>query len=982
MISGGASDFIRELAALVAAAPLREKILLVPSYRVGRQWLDAVAAVAGGVANVRTATLGRLMLDCADPGLRRKGLRAASRQEKVRLMGAVLEELAVDGGGEGYFSRLPPGVDLATTLLSTLEELETAAVKNAMGLAAGIAAPGKARELSLLVRNFAAARRSRRIAGQDDIQRVAIKGLSARYRDGYPLLVAPASLMEDLTALEWGFVSRWPVEARARLDDERGVPPEELSFFAADSVFNEAREVLRRIQDAGAPLDCVEVACVDSSVYVPAFCAVGLECFGGRPEDLPMTFNRGIPGHYSRPARLLAAWLEWLEDDLPAEGLARMLDAGLLGAGWRTTVPDVSAEALSARLRLLPLDGSPSDYHRLLGAGGERTAGAEKWLDGWLWDALPLSDDGETLLRNSPERVLDAASRLLRDTGERDGKLDAYARLSLSETIRQWRPFCDWPGFEPIGWLRDVLSGLYVMGLGPMPGRLYVSDLESGGHSGRERMFIVGLDEGRFPGSVRQDPVLLDRERAAVSNGLPRSGRRRERREQAFRRLLGRLPAGATLSYARDGENGREQFPASVFTRLTEERGRRIKSAALRPRDGGASLGRREDWLAVLLARRGNTLDAGDLGPWHPGLAGGLKARRARESSLFTRFDGNVPEAGNDWLAGERALSPTDLETMAACPMDFFFKRILDAAPPERYEPRPGRWLPGNVRGSLLHDLFQDFLDELDRRGRTVTAEALPELRELLGRMLVAAVGRERRRTPVRDALAYAREERELSEACGIFLDSEVDRQRRGRPLCLEASLGGAKEDKPPWNRVAPVELRLKSGATLRLKGRVDRIDRAHDHGGLIIFDYKTGLSDKYSPDDPFRQGRHLQPLLYTRMLETVLAEAGVSEPIQGFAYFFPMPRDEGRTVFYPRGMLGAEGMAIVETLAAMLSTGCFPFTTDARDVAYSDYAPLSADAARLAVAARDKAENDPALRAWAVIRGLAEAGEGGHDDA
>jgi hypothetical protein len=209
-----------------------------------------------------------------------------------------------------------------------------------------------------------------------------------------------------------------------------------------------------------------------------------------------------------------------------------------------------------------------------------------------------------------------------------------------------------------------------------------------------------------------------------------------------------------------------------------------------------------------------------------------------------------------------------------------------------------------------------------------------------------------------------------LTEACVIFLFWEMERAARGRPVSWEAALGGAEEDRPPWYRAEPVALALPSGRDVLLQGRVDRIDRLHDHGGLEIWDYKTGRASDFSRVDPFRQGRHLQPFLYSAMLEAVLREAGLAEPVRRFAYFFPMRRDEGNVIPFDRDDLRG-GAEIVDALVGMLAAGCFPFTTREEDMRNSDYLPVYGDGVRaLCGAARLKAANDDALRGWSGLRG------------
>ncbi len=294
-----------------------------------------------------------------------------------------------------------------------------------------------------------------------------------------------------------------------------------------------------------------------------------------------------------------------------------------------------------------------------------------------------------------------------------------------------------------------------------------------------------------------------------------------------------------------------------------------------------------------------------------------------------------------------------------------FYKRVLKITPPDRFEPTPGKWLEGNERGTLLHDLFQDFVGELIDADDAVTPDSFDRHRERLLEMLDRSLARFRRRKPVRDRLAYARERGEMIEACAIFLDSEKTRNAEARPLRLEAALGGAAEDAPPWEQVDAVLLPLPGGATLPLKGRIDRVDRLRgdrDGGGLVIWDYKTGRSDKFSPVDPFRQGRHLQPLLYSLMLDHTLRARGLPEPVRRFSYFFPMPRDEGRTLTYAWGQLMDGGIEIVARLHRLLCGGTYPVSPLAKDRAFSDYAALFPD--------ESGGGSSPLLAPWRELRG------------
>ncbi len=971
--------FLERLAKTLAATPLGETLLVAPSNRVGRQWLDAVTLRLGAVAGVRIVTLRRLVHTYAAPLLAEQGLRLDSREKRLERFAGVMRSLRNARGEEGYFSALPPSASLVETLLGAVDELEMAEMKTGKRFAEGFASRQKADELRRLLAQSRAADQAAGVALYHQVCLAACEALGRAAET--PLLLLPQSLVENALPLEARFLKAWPKNRKQILPENSGAPDADLLAFRADCPADEIRRIFRIIQENSLPLDQVEILLPPGGDYLQTLFSVARETFGGRVEDLPLTANAGIPGLYSRPARLLAAWLDWLENDLPPLRLAEILWSGLLDAGWKEAAPNVSAGALAERLLTLPINAGPEDYQLALARqdGGDAMAAALRWLAACVWEIVPVDPADRTRVAwGKPRAVLAAALKLLDYCRAGNAKLDSYAHKALVIMLTAQEPCCEWEGFNAFAWLEDNLAGMNLMGMGPAPGKVHVADWYSGGHSDRGWTFVTGLDDARYPGNVRQDPVLLDDERLALTelsrNKLEPAGESRRRREKAMRRLMARLAGTVVLSHAAgEGVGGRELFPSALFSRLAaalpEER--REGTAVLRPEEPEGCLNRRDDWLFHLLAKDRNTLTPEALAGWYPGLAAGERAAAARRGGEFGPWDGRVPEAGGDFLENLPVLSPSNLEELARCPLEFFFHKILAVKPAERYRPEPGQWLAANERGDLLHGVFQDFLGEMAREGRKVGAEETDDARLRLLTVLERELARWRRRRPPRDELAFNRERDELYEACVIFLVDEEERARQGRPLCLEAELGGARVEARPWNRVEPVELSLPSGLVLPLRGRVDRIDRLDDGGGLAIVDYKTGSAKKFSREDPFRGGRCLQPFLYARMLKRVTEEAGIPEPVRSFSFYFPMPRDEGRTIAYSWERLSEGGWEVVEALAGLLRRGYFPFTTEANDVQYSDYAAaFGGEAKDLAAAVLRKCEGVEGLEEWAAMRG------------
>ena len=68
--------------------------------------------------------------------------------------------------------------------------------------------------------------------------------------------------------------------------------------------------------------------------------------------------------------------------------------------------------------------------------------------------------------------------------------------------------------------MENILGVFRAGASGPRPGHLHVVSYENLIWSCRPHTFIAGLGADNFPGSSRQDPVLLDGERRLIHSGL------------------------------------------------------------------------------------------------------------------------------------------------------------------------------------------------------------------------------------------------------------------------------------------------------------------------------------------------------------------------------------------------------------------------------------------------------------------------------
>jgi len=770
------------------------------------------------------------------------------------------------------------------------------------------------------------------------------------------------------------------------------------SVFRAEGEVNEVREVLRRCLAGDVPLDRVEVLYTDRETYVPlvyeTFARIGREDSGGIG-GMPVTFADGIPARYTRPGRALSAWVAWVRDGHPQSTLVRMLRAGLLDASVAGG-DEINHRRLASVLRSVPVGSGIEGY--LPGLDEAVSAAEHAELRGHRGRADEAGEADTSRLERARERT--AALRVLRDLVARlcdltpdvhapeadilragksllerlartANRLDNYGREGLvgeiDEVLAVVDEGLDRSGAGPWEWLAALPGETRLEGSRPRPGCLHVAHVLSGGHSGRPNTFIVGLDDSRFPGAGLQDPVLLDDERERLAKGrLPTAAGRLAESVAAFSRTLARLRGRVTLSYSCRGlVDGREAFASpvlvSAYRILSGERdgdqsglekwvGRPVSFAP--EREAGA-LDEAEWWLWRGCA--GERIEEADalVGGRYADLARGHEASARRGGVEFTVYDGRVPGAESDakinpLLPEGPAMSASRLETAGRCPRAYFFRYALRIEPPEEPDADPHVWLDALARGSLLHEVFREFMAGL------VAEDEKPSRARHEARLMAILddhVARYREEMPPPGEGVFRRECAGLREAVRIFLAEEEDLCKSCSPAFCEAAVGLPSEDEgTELDTDTPVRIDLGGGKAIRVRGRLDRIDRLDgppsdgktaEGERYAVWDYKTGSTFKYRNDDPFWQGRNVQHAMYLRIAEAALkAKVSPEARVALFGYFFPGARGRGERMTYTPSEL-ARGREVITLLCDTVAGGGFAATDRAEDCEYCDYAPI-----------------------------------------
>ncbi len=732
----------------------------------------------------------------------------------------------------------------------------------------------------------------------------------------------------------------------------------EIELFAAGSVYDELRGVLRRVLERRAQWDEVEVIATDPVVYGSAMHALAESL------DIPVTYAAGLPVERTRPGRIVSSFFRWIESDFQESVIRALIEATDIGPpkpqawlagprlaralrrlriGWGRARYLRRIQESRAALSRRPAD--PRGRQRDSVEGRADDLGALEALLGPVLDAIP-----DVRGRASAAQVATALRVLLKRCTE-GTKTDQVAQDRLLRQLDRIRATLDRPT-DFWSAAATVQSRLVIRVPAPQaagtapwssaPGHLYLSDLQSGGATGRAHTFIVGLDSASLSASVREDPLLLDRERQRIGQGkLPFARDRALAVRFGFAGLFARLRGHVSLSYARwDPSEARAVAPApEMLQALRLKRGdpacdfadlqRHLGPSesrlpgSLHPADLDAS----DVWLRALAASDGRLRDGvAAVSRAYPKLGRGIEAAKALDEESATVHAGflgtHSPPLSYQTLS-RRTWSSSRLEGLGACPRRFFFGNVLRIRPPDDPEFDGHRWLDPLQRGSLLHAVFESSLRAAAEKGLDVADPAFLAL-------ALECSEREIRRT-VPDIPAPSPVVRDIEIAhMGQDVESFVTMIRETKPSWKALELAFGMDDEPVSLGIPPAD--PDSPATLLVRGYVDRVDFLG--GDLRVVDYKTGGDYAYTRrQKTYRGGRRLQHVLYVAAVAQVMGL-----PVESMEYHFPTRKGENRIRDYPAAAL-AEGLSLIGTLMAAAENGEFPATDSAgEDCRFCDY--------------------------------------------
>ncbi len=281
--------------------------------------------------------------------------------------------------------------------------------------------------------------------------------------------------------------------------------------------------------------------------------------------------------------------------------------------------------------------------------------------------------------------------------------------------------------------LVDALSFITVNETEGAPNGVVFADIQRARGLGFKVVFVLGINEKVFPQLVPEDPILSDRYRYVLRDVLGYWISQKAERIDEEKLLFFTAVSAATErvygSYACRGQDGKERVP-SVYVAELARACCKAWTAEQKPRIGSSVSGRlagapmrfwtpQELSQAIILNGQNCAENYRLAGLFGPQIEHSLQAAcQLGSSGGAGPFDGFI--ASGEKVFAEvkgKGFSPSALQTLASCPMKYFFDRVLDLNDEEDTYSRCE--LSADKRGTAYHAVLEDLYRELNESGLT-----------------------------------------------------------------------------------------------------------------------------------------------------------------------------------------------------------------------------------------------------------------------
>lgn len=820
----------------------------MPSYAAGQQFLESAAKNDIKILNTKIDTISGIAHELIDDYLYKNNIKFIDRTSSYLLIKNIVTSL-YQKQKLNYFSKLELTNGLIKAIDNAIFNLRMADKKEREISADDFIRKDKGEDIKKNLKEYENILDKRNYIDKAGLLKLLLNKYDP-IKDS-KIYIIPKDM--KLKYLEEKIIDKLPAEQIYNLDfalksDLDGLQKDKIEIQSALGESNEIKGLIRKIKKENIPFDKVNIIYTTSEPYSQLLYQQSQRL------NLDVTFQNGISIKNTKPAQLLNYILDYINDIYNHLQLKSIFENGIVKIDKRKNNP--LAEIL---------------------------------------DKLAVIKENEEInpavFSNKVIEIIDNHSKIITE-------LDAEAKKEIIDLLEKTGEYSsdNISVNDYIISLKDILDGLRVGASSSKTGHIHFTSYKNAVWNKREYNFIIGLDESKFPGQIVEDPILLDSERESLNN-LELSKNRNKENIKLMTQLLENIDSRIYLYYTNfDNIDNRELAPSSyllqVYRSLENDdsidygdfKDKITEINTFIPEDNNEILSEKEKWLFYDSKSKIENMDDIFLNQYSNIFRGEKALAKMKEG--FNKFNGNVNvnPADVDPRLNERIFSVSRLESIAKCPYGYFLNYILGIEPPEDKEFDNENWLDPLQRGSLLHSIYEKFYKEITENGEERVKYS--KHKKLMDSFVDREVEQLKKEVIPPSELVYESEVEEIKNSTDLFLKMEEENDENLKPVYFEFKFGFNYGE----NNSEEVKLTLPSGDSIKLRGKIDRIDKIGKDLYNII-DYKTGSTYSYNNNDYFNQGTQLQHAVYALAFEKLMDnEVEVSKSI----YYFPTLKGEG----------------------------------------------------------------------------------------
>lgn len=556
---------------------------------------------------------------------------------------------------------------------------------------------------------------------------------------------------------------------------------------------------------------------------------------------------------------------------------------------------------------------SPMDQTNLNGVNAVRRA-LRRTLEPWLTlmanseGSKPISCFAATLLKLLENLGVSTVMEQWIDKALRDGfpelaQIHEQAWAQCRDMLHEMAALPEHhtltrSGFSDL--LRTILDNLTLGLIPPAVDQVLISSAQRSRHPELKVVMVIGALETLMPKAMAEDGMLNDADRRQLKPIFGDSlhpDTAEDFMEAEFFDYIAftRSSEKLLISYPAADADGRATVPSIYISRLTAM----FNNLSVEPLESAdttwhdfAALDELIRW--VLLATQNSSAGTPDAGnPATVRMAYQWLAthtdpviRQRWQQAVAAQNRQNptaLPEELGRFGLGSSAVSVSELETYAACPLKHFYSYTL------RLRERPEWQIDARNLGIMYHQVLDRFYQE-------VIGNRLPwpQCQDEQFHQALAKAIEESTQNLSADALAGAIELQAVIKPMQRQLAIILEAQRRAagvnmlRPVATELRFGTFPHTDPASPTLPAITLLADGGTAIELRGKIDRLD-IDPAGNAMLVDYKSG--GKTFKIGEFIHGLDLQLIAYMLALRgQTINGHGPLKPIAAFYYLLRPP--------------------------------------------------------------------------------------------